>query len=73
MLHLIEPGTLRIIVDCGTEDFFFKVNEELHRQMLLRNIQHDYTTRPGGHTWAYWQNAVKFQLLFFHNFFTSKT
>lgn len=72
MLHLIEPKTLSIIIDCGTEDFFYGVNEELHRQMLLRNIEHDYITRPGAHTAVYWRNAVKFQLLYFHNFFITE-
>jgi len=72
MLNLIEPKTLSIIIDCGTDDFFFKVNNELHQQLLYRNIPHDYITRPGGHTWDYWENAVAYQLLFFHSFFTKK-
>ncbi len=69
LLHLIEPNTLSIIFDCGTEDFFFKVNENLHQQMLLRNIKHDYITRPGAHNWAYWENAVYYQILFMDRFF----
>lgn len=72
MLHLIQPKTLSIIVDCGTEDFFYEVNQELHRQLLYRNIAHDYITRPGAHNWPYWENAVKYQLVFFHNFFSKK-
>lgn len=70
MLHLIEPQTLRIIIDCGTEDFFYKVNEELHQALLLRNIPHDYITRPGAHNSAYWQNAIRYQLLFMDRFFS---
>ena len=69
LLHLYVPGSLSIIIDCGTEDFFYKVNEELHRQMLLRNIPHDYITRPGAHNWPYWNNAVQYQLLFMKRFF----
>jgi S-formylglutathione hydrolase FrmB len=69
LLHLLTPASLSIIVDCGTEDFFFKVNESLHRELLQRNIPHDYITRPGAHNWAYWTNAVGFQLLFMHNYF----
>ena len=69
MLHLIEPNMLKIIIDCGTEDFFFAVNENLHQQMKLRNIKHDYITRPGAHNWAYWQNAVYYQILFMDRFF----
>lgn len=69
MLHLLAPGKLSLIIDCGTEDFFFKVNEELHEQLLLRNIPHDYITRPGAHNWEYWANAVQYQLLFMHRYF----
>jgi len=70
MLHLLTPNTLAIIIDCGTEDFFYKVNENLHQELLYRNIPHDYLTRPGGHNWPYWTNAVQFQLLFMSNFFS---
>ncbi|MGX5817111.1 alpha/beta hydrolase [Chitinophaga lutea] len=68
-LHLLRPNALAITIECGTEDFFYKVNEQLHEQLLYRNIAHDYTTRPGGHTWPYWANAVQYQLLFMHNYF----
>lgn len=71
MLNLLTPNSLALIIDCGTEDFFFKVNENLHEHLLYRNIPHDYIARPGGHTWPYWTNAVKFQLLFMSNFFNS--
>lgn len=71
MLNLLTPNSLAIIIDCGTEDFFYKVNENLHQQLLYRNIPHDYITRPGGHSWPYWTNAVKFQLVFMSNFFNN--
>jgi len=35
-LHLLTPNSLAIIFDCGTEDFFYKVNTELHEKMLER-------------------------------------
>jgi S-formylglutathione hydrolase FrmB len=72
MLNLLTPKSLSIIIDCGTDDFFFKVNENLHQQLLYRNIPHDFITRPGGHTWPYWTNAVKYQLLFLRNYFDSQ-
>ena len=68
-LYRVKPGSLAIIVDCGTEDFFYEVNLELHRQMLNRHIKHDFITRPGAHNAKYWQQAVLYQLLFFDNFF----
>ncbi len=73
MLHLIPPKSLKLIIDCGTGDFFYEVNENLHRQLLYRNIPHDYIVRPGVHNWPYWQQAVKYQLLFMHEFFNERS
>jgi len=67
-LHLIKPG-LAIIIDCGTEDFFYEVNEKLHKEMIYRNIKHDYISRPGAHNGTYWSNSIEYQLVFFHRFF----
>ena len=66
--HLIKP-TLAIIIDCGTEDFFFEVNESLHKKLLDNNIKHDYITRPGAHNSQYWSNSIEYQILFFRKFF----
>lgn len=71
LLHLLEPNNLKIIIDCGKDDFFYEVNQALHRELLYRNIPHEYTIRPGVHNWEYWNNAVKFQVLFFKEYFTS--
>ena len=71
LLHLLTPNSLALIIDCGTDDFFYQVNQNLHQQLLYHNIPHDYITRPGGHTWPYWTNAVKYQLLFMSNYFNS--
>ena len=68
-LHLLRPNGLEIIIDCGTEDFFYRVNLKLHEELLYRNIPHDYIARPGAHNWEYWKNAVKYQALFFHEYF----
>ncbi|QDK81058.1 esterase family protein [Spirosoma sp. KCTC 42546] len=69
LLHLLTPGALSLIVDCGTDDFFFRVNNNLHDKLLERNIAHDYITRPGAHNWNYWANAVTYQLLFMRQYF----
>ncbi|MDE6461371.1 MAG: esterase family protein [Muribaculaceae bacterium] len=67
-LHLYRPG-LAVIVDCGTEDFFYRVNERLHAEMLYRNIPHEYITRPGAHNSEYWSNSIDNQITFFTKFF----
>lgn len=70
LLHLLTPNSLALIIDCGTDDFFYKVNENLHEELVYRNIPHDYISRPGGHSWPYWKNAVQYQMLFMSNFFS---
>lgn len=70
-LHLLKAGSMKIIFDCGTEDFFFEVNRRLHDELLYRKIPHDFTMRPGGHNAQYWSNAVKYQILFYHDYFAS--
>jgi len=65
----LKQGTLAIMIDCGVKDFFIDVNRNLHQKLLLAGIDHDYTERPGEHDWKYWGNAIKYQLLFFHQFF----
>lgn len=69
LLHLLTPDSLKIIIDCGTEDFFYEVNEKLHKELLYRNIPHNYISRPGSHNWGYWSNAIKYQMLFFSEYF----
>lgn len=64
--------SLAIIFDCGTEDFFYQSNHQLHEKMMKLKIPHDYIERPGGHTWIYWANAIKYQLLYFKTFFDKK-
>jgi len=61
---------LAIIIDCGTEDFFYQVNHNLHEKLVRLKIPHDYIERPGQHNWPYWKNAVQYQLLFFNNYFS---
>ena len=72
MLHLLAPGSLALIIDCGSDDFFYKVNCELHRELLYRNIPHEFTSRPGAHSWTYWKNAGRYQILFMSDFFSKQ-
>jgi len=69
LTYLLKPNGLALIIDCGTDDFFFRVNEELHRKLLERNIPHDYLARPGGHTWEYWADAFNYQMVFMKKYF----
>lgn len=71
LLDLVENSHLAIIFDCGVDDFFIEVNRQLHKKMVEMKIPHDYTERPGGHTGAYWDNSIRYQALFFHQFFAN--
>lgn len=61
--------SLSIIFDCGTDDFFYEVNKDLHIKMLKLKIAHEYIERPGKHDWDYSKNAVQYQLFYFSNYF----
>lgn len=71
-LHRITPNRPKIIVDCGTEDFFYTVNLRLHEKLLENNLPHDYISRPGKHDAAYWKTAIQHQLLFMTEAFKEK-
>lgn len=72
LVYLLDGKNLKILFDCGVDDFFYDANLRLHKKLLERNIPHDYIERPGGHTNAYWSNSIKYQMLFFNNFFQNK-
>ncbi|MNX35340.1 Endo-1,4-beta-xylanase/feruloyl esterase precursor [compost metagenome] len=43
MLDLVKDNKLKLIIDCGVDDFFMKVNRELHAKMLeLKINQSEY-------------------------------
>ena len=65
----IQSNPPAIIIDCGTADFFFEVNVQLHEKLLSKHILHDYVVRPGEHNSVYAHNAIEYQLLFFHLYF----
>lgn len=69
MISTLPPNQLALIIDCGTDDFFFRINQQLHQILLDHQISHDYIVRPGAHNWDYWSNAIAYQLLFFSEFF----
>jgi S-formylglutathione hydrolase FrmB len=59
-----------LILDCGVGDFFLNVNRAAHQKLLDMGYPHEYTERPGEHNAAYWGNAIDYQVVFFHKFFT---
>ena len=70
--HKLIGTKSHIIIDCGVDDFFIEPNRELHKKLLDLNIKHEYTERPGAHTWDYWDNSIKSQTYFFNQMFNQK-
>ncbi|MGM9868158.1 MAG: alpha/beta hydrolase [Sodaliphilus sp.] len=65
----IKPGQ-NIIIDDGADDFFYQVNCNLHQALLDAKIPHDFTIRPGAHSWKYWINSLDYHMLFFSKAFS---
>jgi putative tributyrin esterase len=44
---------------CGSSDFFLGTNRAFAQQLSSRNLAYEYHETAGGHTWQYWDDAVK--------------
>lgn len=65
MINQVKSSGLKIIVDCGVDDFLIDTNRDFHQKLLESQTPHDYIERPGGHTWDYWENALAYHMVFF--------
>lgn len=73
LVNGLKNDSLAISFECGVSDFFIDVNRKLHQRLVDLKINHDYTERPGSHNWAYWDNAIQFQMIFLKHFFEKGT
>lgn len=64
----LKPA-LNIIIDDGLNDIFIKNNIALHEQLVEKGIDHDFTVRPGRHSWDYWVNSLDYHMMFFDKAF----
>ena len=71
MIDKLKANKLPLIIDCGVSDFLIESNRELHRRLVYYQVPHDYTERPGTHTWEYWENSLSYHVLFFSKIFKS--
>lgn len=67
MADKMKTNSLKLVFDCGVDDFLIEPNRELHRRLVFNQTPHDYTERPGGHAWEYWQNSLPYHVLYFSN------
>ena len=72
VLNVIEKqptDSLAIIMDCGLQDFIYGMSKAIHEKLVSLKIPHDYIERPGTHDWKYWANAIRYQMIFFNEYF----
>lgn len=60
----MKENGIALIIDCGVDDFLIATNRQMHQLLLENETPHDYTERPGAHTWEYWTEALPFHLLY---------
>ncbi len=65
MVPQLKASPVKILFDCGVDDFLIESNRELHRRLVVEKVPHEYIERPGAHTWPYWGNALPYHMLFF--------
>lgn len=65
LVDKIRENKIPLYFDCGVDDFLIEPNRELHRRLVYLKVPHEYTERPGAHTWTYWENALPYHFLFF--------
>lgn len=70
--HRLIGAGIDVAIDCGVDDFFIGSNRALHQRLLELKVPHDFTERPGGHSWDYWSNAINYQVLYFSTKFNAK-
>ena len=64
----LQPAQ-NIIIDDGLNDIFIKNNIAIHDKMVEMGIEHDFTVRPGRHSWDYWVNSLDYHMMFFDKAF----
>jgi S-formylglutathione hydrolase FrmB len=66
LVQKLQPGSLAIYLDCGTEDGFALHHgmQYLHDLLLDRKIEHAYYLGPGKHDFSFWSVRVVESLKF---------
>lgn len=63
---VVAPGPApRLFLACGANDRLLGQMTGLHESLERLGIPHDWSTAPGGHTWAYWSSVLR-PILRFH-------
>ena len=52
----------RLFLACGTEDFLFQANLDMHNCLETLGIEHEWLTHPGIHDFRFWNYALPLAL-----------
>jgi enterochelin esterase-like enzyme len=75
VLHLVKTKnpellkTVKIYFDCGDDDFLTLGNAQLHKELIVKQIPHQYRVRDGAHTWPFWRESLPIGLKFISDSF----
>ncbi|MBO0343085.1 alpha/beta hydrolase [Flagellimonas profundi] len=61
--------TVKIYFDCGDDDFLTLGNAQLHKELVVKQIPHEYRVRDGAHTWPFWRESLPVGLKFISDSF----
>lgn len=67
-----DIATVRWFIDVGDDDFLFDNNMDFIKEMRKKRIPYQLRVRDGGHTWQYWQEALRMALPFVSDGFGTK-
>jgi len=65
LLESFDDKNLRLIIDCGTEDFAYDVNVSFMKKCKELRIPLRFISAPGSHTRNYWSESIKDHFNFF--------
>lgn len=59
-----EEGAIlpRLFLACGTEDFLYRENLDMHQYLESLGIEHEWLTHPGVHDYRFWNYALPLAL-----------
>ena len=69
LVDRMKENGIALIIDCGVDDFLIETNRLMHQLLLEKGVPHEYTERPGAHTWQYWTEALPVHFLFIDQVF----
>ena len=52
-------GIPAIYIACGTEDQFYKENQNFRQLLIELGVPHEYRERPGTHNWVFWSDEIR--------------